>query len=115
MSEEEQKNITFDTFDDSTKPKVITFHFMNGDVKRLDLNELDVEFKTESSALFTKPYEQTADDILKAIAKLSPNDSIYFRTIAKKGSDAYRNSKPEDRARVYLTQRSKIAYMRVSY
>ena len=115
MTEEEQKNITFDTFDDSTEPRVIAFHFMNGDVKRLDLDELDVVFKTESSAIFTKSFEQTADDLLKAIAKLSPNDSIYFRTVAKKGSEAYKNSKPEDRARVYLTQRSKIAYMRVSY
>lgn len=115
MTEEEQRNITFDTFDDSTEPRVITFHFMNGDVKRLDLDELEVIFKTESSAIFTKSFEQTADDLLKAIAKLSPNDSIYFKTIAKKGSDAYKNARPEDRARVYLTQRSKIAYMRVSY
>lgn len=115
MTEEEQKNITFDTFDDSTEPKVISFHFINGDVKRLDLNELDVEFKTESTHIFTKAYKQTADDLLKAIAKLSPNASIYFRTVAKKGSEAYKNSKPEDRVRVYLTQRSKIAYMRVSY
>lgn len=97
------------------KPTIIEFHLISGKRLVLDLKELDVEFYTASNKLFmTDDYKIEAEDVMKAITDLKPDDSIYICTRTKEGTELDKKTEPFDKKRTYLTQRSKIAYVRVS-
>ena len=119
MSKTEQ-DLNYTTFDeDANMPKKIEFHFTSGERPLvLDLSVLDVKFTTGSNFVFAnKNFDQDPRNLLKAIEKLSPNDSIYIETELNKeaNTELENNLMFEDHLRVYLTQRSKISYVRVSY
>lgn len=108
--------IIYDSYGDSTSPKKLEFHFINGECLKLDLEKIDVQFKTGSNTLFTKNINQSPNDILNAISQLDPENFLYIRTSSKEEQEELTgNGKEIDKERVYLTQRSKITYVRAAY
>lgn len=116
-----KEDIIYDSYKDSTKPKKVEFHFINGECLKLDLEKINVQFKTASNLPFTKNFKQESGNILTAISNLNPEDSIYIRTSSLDNEnkndveDDNGRQKKIDKERVYLTQRSKIAYLRAAY
>lgn len=98
------------------EPTILEFHLTSGKKLKFDLSQLRVEFWVASNRLFMNDdYEKSPDEILKAITDLKSEDSIYIYTEVKEDSETYNATSEFDRKRTYLTQRSKIAYIRVSH
>lgn len=97
-------------------PTIIEFHLITGKRLKLDLKDLRVGFKTASNGAFmSNPYEQKPEEIVMAIAKLKPEETVIIETETLEGSDLFNKTENRDRKRLYVTQRNKIDYVRVSY